>query len=232
MTCGVNSSRLIIHQVASSSRKSNLSSLPPPPPWLVELHSKLWGKRDLFDEIFRTVTLTQNDFIELQQQLHSHDPERNSDSSESKDVTTIKAGFLRSKSTADPTAFAHFDATPNGNLAPKLVFDTTCDVTPPIPSEDTAAIDSSEHVDAMNVDLDYIEKDSLYLSTGGTAIFPCTFRFMDLTVLGLTHFIRTPQLMLLRNEWGNMLDIFNKRERGIRGSAVFTGQPGIGKCYY
>jgi hypothetical protein len=29
-----------------------------------------------------------------------------------------------------------------------------------------------------------------------------------------------------------MIDIFNKRKKGIRGSAVFTGQPGIGEHHY
>ena len=35
--------------------------------------------------------------------------------------------------------------------------------------------------------------------------------------------------MLPRNEWGNMVDIFNKRKKGIEGGAVFTGEPGIGE---
>ena len=170
---------------ASSSLETDLS--PSPPFWLVDLHSKLWGKRDLFDEIFRTATLTKNDFIELQQQLHTHDPERNSDSYVSKNVIAIKASFLRSKSTA---AFAHLDTTSNhdSGLAPKLDFDTTRrDVTPPKTSEVTDS-DSSEHLDAMVVDLDYIEKDAIYLSTGETAIFPLTIRYMDLTALNLTYF--------------------------------------------
>lgn len=41
---------------SASSLETDLS--PSPPFWLVDLHSKLWGKRDLFDEIFRTATLT------------------------------------------------------------------------------------------------------------------------------------------------------------------------------
>jgi hypothetical protein len=155
----------------------------------------------------------------------------------SKDVLTIKAEFLRSRSSADSTAFAHFDATPNGNLIPNMIFDATHNVTPPIPSddEDTAAFDAAFEHDVMDVDPDprsYVEKDAIYLSTGDTAIFPRTIRYMDLTVLNLTHFTRTPKLMLRRNEWGNMVEIFNKRKKGIEGSAVFTGQPGIGECYY
>ena len=105
-------------------------------------------------------------------------------------------------------------------------------------------MDFSEHVDARDVvpnthththshhGPSYIEKDATYLCTGETAIFLCTIRYMDLKILDLTHFTRTPQLlMLLRNEWGNK-DIFNKRKRGSGGGAVFTGEPGIGECYY
>ena len=40
----------------------------------------------------------------------------------------------------------------------------------------------------MVVDLDYIEKDAIYLSTEETAIFPLTIRYMDLTALNLTYF--------------------------------------------
>ena len=54
-------------------------------------------------------------------------------------------------------------------------------------------MDSSEHVDAMDVEPDhgrsYIEKDATYLSTGGTAIFPCTIRYIYLTILDLTHLL-------------------------------------------
>ena len=60
-------------------------------------------------------------------------------------------------------------------------------------------MDSSEHVDAMDVEPDhgrsYIEKDATYLTTGETALFPSTIRYMDLTILDVTHFTRTPQLM-------------------------------------
>ena len=85
----------------------------------------------------------------------------------------------------------------------------------------------------MDVDPDhdrsYIEKNAIFLPT---AIFPCTIRYTDLTSLNLTHFTRTPKLMLLRIEWGSMIEIFNKQKKGIEGGVVFTGQPGIGECYY
>jgi hypothetical protein len=36
-------------------------------------------------------------------------------------------------------------------------------------------------------------------------------------------------LTLIRDEWNLMIDLFNARKRGIRGSAIFTGSPGIGE---
>ena len=73
-----------------------------------------------------------------------------------------------------------------------------------------------------------------HLSKEANAIFPYTVRYVDLTVLDLKTNLRVPLLMLFRNEWGSMIDIFNERKhlKGIRGSAVFTGQPGIGKHHY
>jgi hypothetical protein len=46
---------------------------------------------------------------------------------------------------------------------------------------------------------------------------------MDLNPLKLEHLTRAPHLMLLRNEWNNVVDIFNKRLNGIRGCAIFIG---------
>ena len=201
------------------------------------MHSKLWGKRVLFDELFRTATLTKTDFIELQHRLHCHDPERNSASYVAKNVLAIKADFLRSKSFSDTAAAAaFFDTKSSGGLAPKLVFDTSLDMTPPMPSDtadedDGAAMDIDMGIDPNPVSSieSYINTDAIYLSTGVTGIFPCTIRYMDLTSLELKYRVRIPQLTLLRNEWGNMVDIFNGRQKGVLGSAVFTGQTGIGE---
>jgi hypothetical protein len=131
---------------------------------------------------------------------------------------------------------------------PELVIDTSKDLTPPIATDtmDTDAVDTDAlddgavATDAMNdatdIDVDddssSIAADAAYLSEGSTAIFPCTIRYMDLTFLELKHLIRVPHLMLIRDEWRTVVHIFNKRKRGIRGSAVFTGQPGTGEHRY
>jgi hypothetical protein len=206
------------------------------PSWLVEIHSKLWGRHDLFGEIFRTANLNEADYIELQRQLQELNPERNSECYVAKDVLATKSAFLRSRSTA--LAVTNLGE----GLVPRLVFDAS-----QFPSSESDVVDNEADDanavadDAMDIDPDpgssgcsHINTDAVYLSNGVTTIFPCTIWYMDLTVLKLENEIRVPHLTILRNEWGNMIDIFNDRKKGIRGSAIFTGQPGIGEhhCWY
>jgi hypothetical protein len=75
----------------------------------------------------------------------------------------------------------------------------------------------------------YIDEDAELLSHKSSAVFPCTIRYMDLTCLELQYFNRVPQVLLIRDEWDKVVDIFNNRGTGIQGSAVLTGQSGIGK---
>jgi len=87
--------------------------------------------------------------------------------------------------------------------------------------------------DAMVIGPDHRSSNHMAdLSKEAMAIFPYTIRYLDLTVLKLKTDLLVPRLILFRNEWGPMIDIFNKREKGVRGSAVFTGQPGIGERHY
>jgi hypothetical protein len=115
------------------SNTSNLSE--GPPDWLVEIHQKLWGRRDLFDQIFRTANLTKTDFIELQARLYNLNPSRSSESYITPDALPTKLDFLRSRSFVDVATATHF-ATSNagihGNLVPELVTDRSKDLTPPI----------------------------------------------------------------------------------------------------
>jgi hypothetical protein len=95
-------------------------------------------------------------------------------------------------------------------------------------NDDDAVVD-----DAMDTDLNRdVDTHMAHLSEEATAIFPYTIRYMDLTVLESKMDLRVPQLMLFRNEWNTMIGIFNKRKKCMRGSAVFTGQPGIGEHRY
>ena len=204
--------------------------MPSPPPlhligdtrsWLAVIHTKLWDKHESFGDIFRTATLTKDDFNELQALLDEQNPERISDSYVAENVLATKSGFLRVKSTPLSTDFC------NG-LAPRLVFNASSDAV----AKDDAVADDAMDTDPDHCSSDHVDPHMAHLSNEAEAIFPYTIRYMDLTVLKLKVHLRVPQLMLFRNEWGNMIDLFNKGPKGRRGSAVFIGQPGIGEHHY
>ena len=217
--------------------------MPSPPPlhligdtrsWLAVIHTKLWDKHKSFGDIFRTATLTKHDFNELQVRLDEQNPERISDTYVAKNVLATKSAFLRIKSTPLSTGFGD-------GLVPRLVFDATQPASSGVVDNDDVADDDNDAVaddddDAMDIDPNhgYAGSHMDHLSKEDKAIFPYTIRYVDLTALNLQDDFRAPLLMLFRNEWGTMIDIFNKRthRKGIRGSAVFTGQPGIGKRLY
>ena len=97
------------------------------------------------------------------------------------------------------------------------------------------------HTDATDADFGvepnpnrrlYYAANAAFLSDGSAAVLPCTIRYMDLTVLKLKHLTHVPHVMLIRDDWKTVVDIFNEREKGILGSAAITGQPGIGEHRY
>ena len=197
--------------------------------FLIELHEKLWGREDLFCKVFHAVDLTKEDFIELQSKLHDLNPSRNSGSyvDKSEDTLKTKLDFLRTRITTYPLT------SNTDSLVPKVVFRER-----PDPVEDAMDVDI-DATDATDDDADesedvlenvkYIDKDAAALSHGATPVFPCTIRYMDLTFLDLQHFSRVSKVLLIRDEWDVLIDIFNERKMGIFGSAVWTGQPGIGR---
>lgn len=101
--------------------------------------------------------------------------------------------------------------------------------TPPV-LDDTMDVDADAEADPVPQP-GYIIADANALSMGSTAILPCTIRFMDLTTLGLEESTPLQFLTLIRDEWNTLIDLFNSRKRGVRGSAIFTGSPGIGERY-
>ena len=230
----------------SSSQNPNLS-LNSPPSWLVEIHSELWGRRDLFGKIFRTATLTKDDFTELQCLLEALNPGRNSNKYVAEDVLATKSAFLGKRSTG-------LDLDPVDGLVPRPVLGACLPPSSDVVDED-GVVDDDDDVDGGDVDDDddvdggddddddddddvnnddaamVIDSDT-HLPNEATAIFPYTIRYVDLTVLQSKEKLRMPRLMLFRNEWGTMIDIFNKRKKGMDGSALVSGQPGIGEHHY
>ncbi|KAF8330494.1 hypothetical protein F5887DRAFT_1000167 [Amanita rubescens] len=207
------------------------------PSWLVEIHNELWGKRDFFGKIFRTATLTKGDFTELQCHLDALNPKRNSDEYEAEDVLATKSAFLRERSTGldldlGDGLVPRLDASqpPSDNVLDDDVVDddvVDCDVVDDDVVDDDIVDDDDDDA-AMVIDSDHCSGDT-HLPNEATGIFPYTIRYVDLTVLQSKKKLRVPRLMLFRNEWNTMIDIFNKRKKGKNGSALFSGQPGIGK---
>jgi hypothetical protein len=222
------------------------SSASSPPDWLIEIHQKLWGRKDLSDQIFRSVQLTKTDFIELQLQIENCNSSHSSGSYVAADVLAVKSDLLRSREPINIDADARLamsDRGSNINLVPPAVVDTSSTLADPMDVDsgaDSDVSDADADSDVSDADFgafadspSYILADAAELSKGPTAIFPRIIRYMDLTGLGLKHLTRVPHLMLIRDEWEVLIDITNRRSQGLLGSAIITGQPGIGEhCYY
>jgi hypothetical protein len=224
------------------------------PDWLLEIHGKLWGRKDFSDQIFRTVQLTQTDFIELQLQLEKRNSSRSSGSYVAADVLAVKSDFLRSRNPvnagADPR-LTKSDTGSNTNLEPPVAIDNTSMHVAPSNLADAMDVDSGADSDLSDADADtdsnvsdadfgafadspaYIHADAAELSKRPTAILPRIVRYMDLTPFGLKELDRVPHMMLIRDEWEALVNITKARLQGVRGSAIITGQPGIGEhCNY
>jgi hypothetical protein len=87
--------------------------------FLIELHNKLWGREDLFCQVFHAVDLTKEDFIELQSKLHDLNPSRNHKSylTRQNNILETKMDFLRSRT----LAATHPLTSNTDSLVPKVV---------------------------------------------------------------------------------------------------------------
>ena len=220
---------------------------------------KLWGRADLFHQIFCAVDLTKDDFVELQSELHHPNPSRNRKSYIAKEVLETKMNFLQSRTATRPLTVA------TDSLVPKVVLQASEGLIPTdnvkinsekseknikrqrdekgkeiddenakgdVDGEDSKGDENDQHRESEDVDegeKSYIDEDAAVLSHMSNPVLPCAIRYMDLTFLNLRHFDRVPEVLFIRHEWDAVIDIFNKRPSGKRGSAVWTGQPGIGK---
>jgi hypothetical protein len=82
-------------------------------PWLEEVHSKIWNRKDLRPQLFRKVEVTQAHYAALQKRLKELHSDRDSpdyDGTKS-DVLSVKLDFLRSLAPAEDLSPRH----PNDN---------------------------------------------------------------------------------------------------------------------
>jgi hypothetical protein len=186
---------------ASSSQNSKLS-LFSPPPWLVEIHSKLWGKHDLFGQVFRTTNLTKADFIELQHQLQELNPERNSESYVATNVLATKSAFLRSRSTA------LFGTNLDNGPVPRLVFNTSQP-----PSSDVMDDDAD---DADAVADNAMDIDPNHGSSGHTTVEPLITHTPRWTAQGMGYeglWVSRGMLKIDLKIYGKIVE--NRREKKV-----------------
>jgi len=194
-------------------------------PWLYEIHAKLWGRRDLVASIFRKANLTETDFTELQNTLELLNPSRSSTAYTAVKDLASKAAFLHARSSVDNDAVSYF-----------ATCDADCNLVPQpfvgLLNQDDDATDQDDNTTDTDAEDDGMDTSSDSGSTtaaeGCTGVFPYTVRYIDLTFLQLEQRWRVPHLLFIRDDWGFMINLFNKREKGIDGGGAFTGQPGIG----
>jgi len=64
-------------------------------------------------------------------------------------------------------------------------------------------------------------------------MFPCEMKYMDLFILKMKSGMpRVPSVVLIRDEWNTVTNIIEDRPKGLGGSILVTGQPGIGVYQY
>ena len=213
----------------------------------------------MFGEIFRTTNLTTADFIQLQLGLERINPSRTYEAQDvimkvkadflrgkSRNATfdfdnAPNCKLVPSVSLVAPSSTLStlpcamdLDATTHLADCPDSVEPSAYKAHPNAPPvlDDTMDVDADAEADSAPQPTNcpgYIIADAKELSTGSTAVLPCTIRYMDLTTLELEESILVKHLTLIRDEWNTMIDLFNGRKRGVRGSAIFTGSPGFGE---
>jgi len=188
-------------------RLSDAGDLEAPSPWLKEFHSKMWNKKNLEKELFRTVKVTRVHFDELQRRLNDRNPDRNDpeyDASEH-NVLSDKLDFLRS-------------IAEDGALPPLHPDDNEVRVGD---DDDPEARNENEDPEACD------EGDSEINS-----FFPFTLTYLDFSILELNADLeleRFPPALLVRQEYNHISNLINERQKNGAGSVIFSGQPGTGE---
>ncbi|EDR09962.1 uncharacterized protein LACBIDRAFT_293780 [Laccaria bicolor S238N-H82] len=180
-------------------KRARLTSPDEIPDWLQELHKKIWNRKDLRQELFRSVTLTLTDYNRLQEsmtKLYLNVQEE--------DCWNGTAGVVTARLAA-------------------LQSSNNCLVT-----------DHGPHriVQPINHNDDQTEGDDEVDEELGS-LFPFALEYLDLSSLNLQSPPPCmPMPLLIRKEYHILSKMLNDLPQDGRGSAIITGQPGIGKTAY
>ena len=220
--------------------------------WLSELHKKIWNKKNLRPELFRTVKVTLADYDALQKRLEDLHPNRDSpdyDGNENQiGVLSVKLDFLRSLPSAIEASPAkgkdsssrhpgHNDDEDSSAIeaSPAKAKDSSSRHPGHNDDEDSSAIEaspakakdsSSRHPDNDDEDSEANNKDNTVLKT----LFPYTLKFLDLSSLGLKEKMpgRFILPLLYRKEYEDISELIKKKPQNSGGSVLVSGQPGSG----
>ena len=170
-------------------------------PWLSELHKKIWNKKDLRPNLFRTVKVTLADYAAMQKRLKDLHPDRDLPDYDGNEdqigVLSVKLDFLRSL----PSVSSAKASPTKGS--------------------------SSRHPDhSDDEDSEADNDDDIILKS----LFPSTLSFLDLSPLGLKEKMpgRFILPLLNRKEYKDISELIKKKPQNSGGSVLVSGQPGSG----
>ena len=163
--------------------------------WLLELHAKIWGRYDRFQELFHTVEITAAHYNELQERLGILHPYRHTGGyfarADSAGVLSTKLEVLR-------------------NFKPPLVA--------PVP-------ELAAHADNEQVKNNEEEEEENDDNDDPRSLFPVTIRYLDLSCLELEKTtIRMPLVFLIRNEYAKLSDLLENVDSAIISGQPGTGR--------
>ena len=187
-------------------------------PWLREVHSKIWNRKELEPDLFRKVEVTEMHFIELRNRLELQHSDRDSPGYDGRkrNVRDVKLDILRWIFPANSPR--HRDD--NEDRVDDDDSSEASDDDAPETSDDDARETSDD-------DPKTSDDDGLEINT----IFPSTLRFLDLSILGLkeclTH--RLPLPLFIRQEYDHISTLIENEPRNGHGSVIVSGQSGTGE---
>ncbi len=165
----------------------------------------MWNRKDLKEQLFRTVEVTRAHYDKLQRRLNDRNPDRDSPEYDATkhDVLSDKLDFLRL--IAEDGALPQLR--PNNNEV--QVGD----------DDDPEARNENEDPEASDEDNSEIN-----------SFFPFTLSYLDFSTLKLkANLERFHPALLLRQEYNHISKLINEGPKNGTGSVIFSGQPGTGE---
>ncbi|TDL17102.1 hypothetical protein BD410DRAFT_794677 [Rickenella mellea] len=239
-----------------SKRARSSIETDPTPPWLIELHQALWNKPELRDSIYFEKEITFSDFLALEESLNLI-PSRDEPPKGGLDVGDIKLAKLHSIPQAVHIQESHGDGGKDednkggdngdggdgeddggddqddeGDDRDNVEGDDQDDQEDD--QDDEGDIHDNEDDGQDDEDDGQDDKEEAHPVHGDiTSLFPVRVRYINLSSLKLKSATnRCPSPIFIRDEYTLISRVLSDGPPGKAGSAIVTGQPGIGKTTY